>query len=979
MRLRFQGVWRQAAMWTAAGGVAAMTASAREPNTSLQLPAEPPSYGFTVTPAFPGLTFAAPMALTAPPGETNQLFIVERGGRIQVITNLAAPTKTLFLNLAARVSTSGEGGLLGLAFHPGYATNGWFFVYYTLSTNTDAGTGFHDRVSRFQRSAESPFQALETSEIPLITQFDQASNHNGGDVHFGPDGYLYVSLGDEGGGGDTYGNSRRIDRDFFAAILRLDVDERPGSLAPNPHPAVGSGYRIPPDNPFVGATGFNGAAVDPAEVRTEFWAAGLRNPWRMSFDAVTGWLYAGDVGQGNWEEIDIITGGGDYGWNYREGRHAYTGTPPAGVTFVDPIWEYPHSGATTNRGNSVTGGVVYRGTRFSQLYGQYVFADYGSGNVWAFHYDGVRVTNHRHLTTATAIVEFGTDPSNGDVLLGSVNGPIYRLVYNTEPVGDPLPPTLTDTGAFADLLSLTPQSGILPYEINHPFWSDHALKTRWFSVPDTNDFLAFNPTGSWEAPPGTVWIKHFDLELTNGVPESRRRLETRFLVRNAGGAYGVTYRWDDTQTEAFLVPDAGLDESFVIQDGSTTRTQVWRYPARSECAICHVPVAGHALSFNTFQLNRDLPVEGGVTNQILALANRGYLAHPPADVNGLSAFAPLTNPGASLEHRARSYLSANCVQCHQPGGAARGSWDARFTTPLNQAGILNGPLEDERGDPANRVLAPGDLEHSMLLARVAELGPGHMPPLATSEINPQAVAVLSAWILEDPPEEPVIAWPTPDPIPYGTVLGTNQLNATANVPGAFDYAPPADTVLPAAPDQLLVAVFTPTDLVNYTRVTNTVLLSVTPAPLRITAQSQSSVYGQPLPELTAIYSGFVLDDTPADLTTAPVLATTATAQSPVGTYPITVSGAAAANYTITHIDGVLTIEANAVFTQVGLSAEGRLEFHVEGVASRVYRLQHSEDLIQWEDTEPLVADSDGIAVRTVPLDAGARFYRILWP
>lgn len=731
---------------------AMVIAAAREVNTTLNLPAAPPSFGYTLTPAFPRLNFSAPIALVSPPGETNQLFVVERAGRIQVITNLVSPTKTLFLDISARVNTSGEGGLLGLAFHPGYASNGWFYVYYTLNTSTAAGNGFHNRVARFDRSTTNSFRASPTSERLLLTQFDEASNHNGGDLHFGPEGYLYVALGDEGGGGDSYRNSRRIDRDFFAAILRLDVDERPESLAPNPHPAVAGGYAVPPDNPFVGATTFNGAAVDPARVRTEFWAVGLRNPWRMSFDPVTGWLYAGDVGQGAWEEIDLIRRGGDYGWNYREGRQPYAGTPPPGVTFVDPIWAYPHSGSADQRGNSVTGGVVYRGNRLSQIYGHYVFADFGSGNVWALLYDGNRVMSHQRLTTASSIVELGIDPANGDVLLASINGPIHRLTYNSTAVGPPLPPTLTETGAFSDPRSLRPNPGIVPYEVNAPFWSDHALKTRWFAVPDTNDFLLFHPQDSWQAPQGTVWIKHFDLELTNGIPASRRRLETRFLVRNSGGTYGITYRWNAAQTEAHLVPEEGMDETLVVQDGPISREQVWRYPTRSECLVCHTPIAGHALSFNTLQLNRDAFLGGGVTNQILALAASGHFTNGPASAADLPAYADAQDTSASIEYRARSYLSVNCVQCHQPGGPARGSWDARFTIPLDQAGIIDGLLEDVRGNPDNRVLVPGSPERSMLLTRISSLGPGQMPPLATSVVNTQAVALLREWI------EPTARW-----------------------------------------------------------------------------------------------------------------------------------------------------------------------------------------------------------------------------
>jgi uncharacterized repeat protein (TIGR03806 family) len=720
---------------------------ARVENTTLQLPLEPPSQSYAVATAFPGLTFAAPLAIVSPPNETNRLFILEKAGRIQVITNLAAPDLTVFLDISARVNPMSEGGLLGLAFHPGYQTNHLFFVFYTLDTTTAAGSGFHDRVARFETDPNDANRALPNSEVPLITQRDRAGNHNGGDLHFGPEGYLYVSLGDEGGSGDQYGNSKFIDRDFFCAILRLDVDHRPGSLPPNPHPAASTNYAIPPDNPFIGAIEFNGRPVDPDMVRTEFWAVGLRNPWRISFDPATGWLYCADVGQGAWEEINIIKPGGNYGWNYFEGNHPYSGTPPAGVVFVPPILEYPHTGVAAYRGNSVTGGVVYRGNRLSQLYGDYVFADYGSGNIWALHYDGSEATNWRRLTTGAGIVAFGIDPSNGDILFAEIGaGRIRRLIYNNTPTGTPLPPTLADTGAFADLTSLTPHAGIVPYEINAPFWSDDAVKTRWFSVPDTNQFITFNPEEPWLFPTGTVWIKHFDLEITNGVPESTRRLETRFLVRNEDGVYGLTYRWNEAQTDAMLVAEDGLDEVIErYQDGSV-HPQTWRYPSRSECLACHTAVAGHALGFDTFQLNRNHAFDTEVTNQILGLSLMGYFQEPVNDVSSLRRHVDPHDASATVQDRIRSYLTVNCVQCHQPAGTARGLWDARFTTPLADAGIIDGPLVNNAGDPTQRVLTPGALETSMLLTRISHLGPGHMPPLATDRLNQAAIDLLSAWI-----------------------------------------------------------------------------------------------------------------------------------------------------------------------------------------------------------------------------------------
>ncbi len=720
-------------------------AEGRVANTTLTFPQEP--YEYSTVAAFPGLVFESVAALESPPGETNRLFVVERGGRIHAITNLASPDKTLFLDISDRVYGGGEGGLLGLAFHPGYASNRQFFVYYTLQTSSAAGSGLHDRLARFETSPGNPNQALAVSEASLITQFDQAENHNGGDVHFGPDGYLYLSLGDEGGGNDIFGNSRFISKDFFAGILRIDVDGRPGSLPPNPHPAVSGIYFIPPDNPFVGATQFNGSVIDPADVRTEFWAVGLRNPWRFSFDLPTGRLYCGDVGEGLREEVNVIIRGGHYGWNYREGLLAANGTPPAGVTFIDPILDYPHGGGNLE-GNAVIGGVVYRGTKIPQLHGDYIFGDNVTGNIWALGYDGTNVSNFRRLAGFLGVAEFGVDPSSQDILIAHPfpSGQIQRLVYRPDSAA-PLPRRLSDTGAFSSLASLQPHAGVVPYDINAPFWSDHALKQRWFSVPDLNDSISFSVDGNWSFLAGMVWIKHFDLQLTNGAADSVRRIETRFLVKNPAGVYGLTYRWNAAQTDATLVAEDGMDETFLVRDGATVRSQIWHYPSRSECLTCHSPAGGFALGFNTYQMNKTQP--GGSDNQILALSQMGYFSAPVTNVVGLPAYADATNAAASLEHRARSYLGANCVQCHQPGGTGRGWWDARLSTPLAQAGIINGPLVDDLGNPENKVIKAGSPEESMIFSRVSIPGHRHMPPLGTTELDQGAIELLSRWITDD--------------------------------------------------------------------------------------------------------------------------------------------------------------------------------------------------------------------------------------
>lgn len=741
-------------------GFACSTASAVEPrlpNRTLRLPQAPPSFGFATTNAFGTLSFPNPLAITAPPGETNRLFVVEQRGIVSVITNLAAPNRTIFLDISSRVvggTPPDERGLLGLAFHPGYATNRYFFIFYSLNATTAAGSGSHQRLARFEASPADPGKALPASEVPLITQRDSAGNHNGGDLHFGPDGYLYVSLGDEGNQYDSFNNSQRIDKNFFSAILRLDVDKKPGNLPSNLHASTSTNYFVPADNPFVGATSFNGVVVDPTRVRTEFFAVGFRNPWRFSFDPLTGLLYCGDVGQDTWEEVDVVTKGGNYGWAYREGLHAGPRTPSgpaASVPFINPIAEYRH-GSATNQGNSVTGGVVYRGDDLSQLWGHYVFADYVSGHIWALRYDGSGPSPFRRLTADAGIAAFGTDPRNGAILIADQSDDrIKTLVYTSTATGPALPPSLADTGAFADLTALQPNPGIVPYDLNLSFWSDNARKSRWFTLPDTNLFIGFSRTGNWAFPTGMVWIKHFDLELTNGSPASRRRLETRFIVRNSAGVYGITYRWDDAQTNAFLVPEDGLDETFSIQDQGTVRTQVWHYPSRTECLRCHTAAGGFAIGFNTPQLNREIENGGAPTNQLLALYHAGYLQTNPAPVNLLPRLAPPDDPAVSREYRVRSWLAANCVQCHQPGGEGVGLFDARLTTPLSAANILDGPLLNTLGNPSSRVIKAGSLDQSMLLQRIATPGAGRMPPIDSNLIDTQAVALVSSWITNDLP------------------------------------------------------------------------------------------------------------------------------------------------------------------------------------------------------------------------------------
>lgn len=386
---------------------------------------------YATEPAFGNVVFQQPVEIVFAPGETHRAFVVEREGRIALIRDLAQPTREVLLDLTSLVGNSGpDHGLLALAFHPDFATNGHFYLWFS----TSSGGQRFNRLARFTATqpAGNAIAVALASQQPLISQPNGPGGHDGGQMFFGPDGYLYLSIGDGDVDRDAEARAshQRIDRGFYGCVLRLDVDQRAGSLAPNAHPAVHAGtYRVPADNPFVGATSFNGTAVDPAAVRTEMWALGLRNPFRLSRDPVTGAIWCADVGLDLYEEINLITKGGNYGWDYREAfAPGPANTPaPAAASFIDPIFFYGH-----DLGLSITGGLVYRAGRFPDLRGRYLFGDFLSGRIWALHDDGRRplpAAQATPLVTMRGIVAFAVDPRQGDILLVNLfDGVIRRLV-----------------------------------------------------------------------------------------------------------------------------------------------------------------------------------------------------------------------------------------------------------------------------------------------------------------------------------------------------------------------------------------------------------------------------------------------------------------------------------------------------------------------------------------------------------------------
>lgn len=329
--------------------------------------------------------------------------------------------------------------------------------------------------------------------------------------------------------------------------------------------------------------------------------------------------------------------------------------------------------------------------------------------------------------------------------------PVRPFLSMPDSAAGVLPARLSQTGAFADVAGLVPAQGLLPYDVNSPLWSDGAAKRRWIAVPNDGapyqpwEQIGFAATGEWTFPRGTVFVKHFELP---GAPAVR--LETRLLVVDAvGGVYGVTYKWRADGSDADLLP-AALDEDHVVAAANGPRTQIWSYPGRADCLVCHTATAGHVLGVNTRQLNRGFGYGGGArpAQQLTTWAHLGLFApgsFKDSELGGYARLAEISATTVDAGLRVRSYLDANCGFCHRPGGAPT-PFDFRFDTPLDRQGIIGAPVVSNFGMGGMRLVAPGDLRHSMLPLRMGAQDTSRMPPLARNTPDQDALALMALWI-----------------------------------------------------------------------------------------------------------------------------------------------------------------------------------------------------------------------------------------
>jgi uncharacterized repeat protein (TIGR03806 family) len=686
----------------------------RPRNDSCIAPAKPSLGGVGLQRAFAALRFERPVGLHAAPGDDAHLYVLEQGtGRVKRFPRHDPGPGDVEVMLTLRVEWQFPGeetGLLGLAFDPAFATNGFVYVHYNPRGSV------RSVIDRFTLSGD----AFDPASRLTILEVEQPyGNHKGGHLAFGPDGHLYIGLGDGGSGGDPH--CFAMDPEvLLGKFLRLDVR---GATADAP-------YAIPADNPFASGGG-----------RPEIYALGVRNPWRWSFDRLTGELWMGDVGQVEREEVSIVERGKNYGWKVVEGNHCTEASElscapselfpghaaPAlpkcdDPDLVAPIWDYPRSEGTT-----ITGGYVYRGQKLAQLYGKYVYADFGNGRIWALVRGQTSALNTLIADTGLAVAAFGEDQDGELYAVDWEGGGIHALVASDDEPEDALPALLSQTGCVEPADARQMKAAAIPYDVQVPFWSDGAEKQRWLAIPD-GTHVELDADGDFVLPPGGVAIKEFRL--------GGRRIETRFYVRWADGSYGgYTYRWQNDGTDARL-----LASSF----NSDEEGVPWHYPSRAECERCHHAAAGNHLGLEAIQLDRDFTYPSGRTaNQLTTLAHIGILSLPAGGTP--EPMVRVDDASAALEARARSYLHANCGHCHRPGGTGRGVMDLRYhsDTPrlCNQA-----PIEGDLDIPGALIVAPGAVERSLLHVRMARRDDRGMPPLASSQVDEAGARLLSDWI-----------------------------------------------------------------------------------------------------------------------------------------------------------------------------------------------------------------------------------------
>lgn len=728
--------------------------------TSKVLGSPDPPPPFTVEPAFPEFETRELITFEFEPGTGKILFTDREPGKQESRLRRYDPKTGEIEELFGNLET-----FYDLEFHPDFAKNGYLFVG-NNGPSTVPRPERHSRVTRFQFDLQTQ-QLLADSEKTIIEW--RSGGHDGTAMAFGADGLLFVTSGDGSNDSDTDIQGQGLDH-LRAKVLRIDVDNPDGDQP----------YSVPKDNPFVGMSG----------ARPETWAYGMRNPWRMSFDAKRGHLWVGNNGQDRLEQVYLVERGANYGWSVYEGSRIFFENRKQGPTPISkPTFEHDHG-----ESRSLTGGLVYEGERWPELQGHYLYGDNSTGKIWAAKHDG----QPREIAdTNVQITDFGVD-ANGDILISDFlqGAGFFRIVRNeTEDSAAEFPQKLSETGLFRSVSGHEVEETLLPYSVAIPQWMDGARSERYLALPEVEPMMinlaAYN---GWKLPEKTTAIQSFAI--------GDRWVETRLMSLQNAEWVSVSYRWNEDQTDAELVGRDGLDTEIDIGG----RKQAWRFPSRAECMVCHSRAAGFVLGLQTPQFNTAHDYGDGVAReQLLMLEALGLnrsswktdalqgeqlalnwnkreardrndieaqeradleferkfgtrAQRGPAGSSSFLSMSPERYPrlarpddnSASVELRARSFIHANCSHCHREAGGGNSQINLqffladRFTNAIDEApdhGTLGlTPAEDFR------IVKPGDPSKSTLFHRVSNAGTGRMPPLGSQTPDPAGTTVILQWI-----------------------------------------------------------------------------------------------------------------------------------------------------------------------------------------------------------------------------------------
>ena len=746
--------------------------SKRVPWTTSRVVGSPdPPPPFKVVRAFPNLKFKEPLLMARAPG-SDRLFVGEFAGVLYSFTNAPDAKAELFFDLRKELKTIHllEGAkeveaLYGLVFHPDFEKNRHCFVCYVLKGKKRLTEG--SRVSRFTVSKTDPPRIDPASELIIITFLQ--GGHNGGDLHFGPDGMLYISTGDAAGPNppDPLGTGQDIS-DLMSSILRIDVNKttpgEPSGVSPRRN------YAIPKDNPFVTPLSppFKGGAWGGA--RPEVWAYGFRNPWRMSFDRQTGELFVGDVGWELWEMIHRVEKGGNYGWSAMEGPQPVKPHKVGPTPILPALIELPHTIST-----SVTGGLVYRGKKFPELRGAYIFGDWETRRLWAARFEGDRTKEMPEIARPSVrIVAFGDDQDGEIFFLDHEGGTVHTIARNDDKARNAdFPTKLSETGLFASVKDHTPAAGVVPFAVNSRQWQDGATAEHWAAFPGLSSATLHTTA---KPIPGMVYWHNFrmhfpkDAVLMRTLSLGTRRVETQLMHYDGVDWRPYSFAWRDDQTDADLVAAEGAEKE--VRDTHSSRgaggspariptgelpvPRIWQFHSRSQCMMCHSNQSEYALAFLPEQLNRSMP-DG--QNQLVSLTEAGYLrrmgsdnkALPPFDTASAARERKLADPAdasQTLDARARAYLHANCGHCHSDHGG--GSVPLRLQFPLTAAEMNAVGVRPTRGDfglPDAAIIKPGDPWASTLYYRMAKFGRDRMPHIGAERPDEPGLKLIEDWII----------------------------------------------------------------------------------------------------------------------------------------------------------------------------------------------------------------------------------------